>query len=158
MLWDDKVQDGDRSLHDNFYRNMHNQALKECMECSAENSKLHFIFPGDSGNVQKYVSTNRSPLQCKTLSAHFSNNMMVYCLLNLSSFMELTFISSGLICLKSYSFKHWIPFWQIFVSFQLEATLGIKCCTPCQTQAIAFNFNLNPVWEFHNYNCVLFWN
>ena len=35
-----------------------------------------------SGNLQKYVSTNRSPLQYKTLPAHSSNNMMVYCLLN----------------------------------------------------------------------------
>ena len=34
------------------------------------------------GNLQKYVSTNRSLLECKTLLAHFSNNMMVYCLLN----------------------------------------------------------------------------
>ena len=34
------------------------------------------------GNLQKYVSTNRSIFQCKTLPAHFSNNMMVYCLLN----------------------------------------------------------------------------
>ena len=34
------------------------------------------------GNLQKYVSTNRSLLQCKTLPAHFSNNMMVYCLLH----------------------------------------------------------------------------
>ena len=29
------------------------------------------------GNLQKYVSTNRSLLQCKTLPTHFSNNMMV---------------------------------------------------------------------------------
>ena len=34
------------------------------------------------GNLQKYVSTSGSLLQCKTLPAHFSNNMMVYCLLN----------------------------------------------------------------------------
>ena len=34
------------------------------------------------GNLQKYVSTNRTLLQCETLPAHFSNNMMVYCLLN----------------------------------------------------------------------------
>ena len=34
------------------------------------------------GNLQMYVSTNRSPLQCKTLPAHFSNNLMVYCSLN----------------------------------------------------------------------------
>ena len=34
------------------------------------------------GNLQKYVSTNHSILWCKTLPAHFSNNMMVYCLLN----------------------------------------------------------------------------
>ena len=34
------------------------------------------------GNLQKYVSTIRSLVQCKTLPAHFSNNMMVYCLLN----------------------------------------------------------------------------
>ena len=34
------------------------------------------------GNLQKYVSTNRNLLQCKTLPAHFSNNMMVHCLLN----------------------------------------------------------------------------
>ena len=33
-------------------------------------------------NLQKYVSTSRSLLQCKTLPAHFSDNMMVYCLLN----------------------------------------------------------------------------
>ena len=31
------------------------------------------------GNLQKYVSTSGGPLQCKTLPAHFSNNMMVYC-------------------------------------------------------------------------------
>ena len=36
------------------------------------------------GNLQKYVSTNRSLLQCKTLPAHFGNNMMVYCLLNVT--------------------------------------------------------------------------
>ena len=36
------------------------------------------------GNLQKYVSTNRGLLQCKTLPAHFSNNMMVYCLLNVT--------------------------------------------------------------------------
>ena len=35
------------------------------------------------GNLQKYASTNRNALQCKTLPAHFGNNMMVYCLLNL---------------------------------------------------------------------------
>ena len=35
------------------------------------------------GNLQKYVSTSRSPLRCKTLPAHFSNNMLVNCLLNL---------------------------------------------------------------------------
>ena len=34
------------------------------------------------GNLQMYVSTNRSPLQYKTLPAHFSNNLMVYCSLN----------------------------------------------------------------------------
>ena len=34
------------------------------------------------GNLQKYVSTNRNLPQCKTLPAHFSNNMMAYCLLN----------------------------------------------------------------------------
>ena len=34
------------------------------------------------GNLQRYVSTNRSLPQCKTLPAHFSNNMMAYCLLN----------------------------------------------------------------------------
>ena len=34
------------------------------------------------GNLQKYDSTNRSLLQCKTLPAHFSNDMMVYCQLN----------------------------------------------------------------------------
>ena len=34
------------------------------------------------GNLQKSVSANRSQLQCKTLPAHFSNNMIVYCLLN----------------------------------------------------------------------------
>ena len=39
----------------------------------------HQVIPG---NLQKFVSTNRSLLQCKTLPAHFSNNMMVYCLLN----------------------------------------------------------------------------
>ena len=33
------------------------------------------------GNLQKNVSTNRSLLQCKTLPAYNSNNMMVYCLL-----------------------------------------------------------------------------
>ena len=35
------------------------------------------------GNLQKYVSTNRSLLQCKTLPAYFSNNIMVYCSLNI---------------------------------------------------------------------------
>ena len=30
------------------------------------------------GNLQKYVSTNRSLLQCKTLPAHFTDNVMVY--------------------------------------------------------------------------------
>ena len=34
------------------------------------------------GNLQTYVCTNRSLLQCKTLPAHFGNNMMIYCLLN----------------------------------------------------------------------------
>ena len=34
------------------------------------------------GNLQKYVSTCHSLFQCKTLPAHFSNNMMVCCLLN----------------------------------------------------------------------------
>ena len=34
------------------------------------------------GNLQKSVSANHSQLQCKTLPAHFSNNIMVYCLLN----------------------------------------------------------------------------
>ena len=29
------------------------------------------------GNLQKYVSTNRSLLQCKTLPAHSSNNMFI---------------------------------------------------------------------------------
>ena len=33
------------------------------------------------GNLQKYISTNRSLRECKTLPAHFSNNMTVYCLL-----------------------------------------------------------------------------
>ena len=33
-------------------------------------------------NLQRYVSTNHSPLQCKTLPAHFDNNMMIYRLLN----------------------------------------------------------------------------
>ena len=41
--------------------------------------KLPQVIPG---NLQKYVSTNRSLLQCKTLPAHFSDNIMVYCLLN----------------------------------------------------------------------------
>ena len=40
---------------------------------------IHQVIPG---NLQKYVSTNHSLLQYKTLPAHFSNNMMVYCLLN----------------------------------------------------------------------------
>ena len=31
-----------------------------------------------SGNLHKYASANRSLLQCKTLPAHFSNNVMVY--------------------------------------------------------------------------------
>ena len=35
---------------------------------------IHQVIPG---NLQKYVSTNCSLLQCKTLPAHFSNNMMV---------------------------------------------------------------------------------
>ena len=43
---------------------------------------VHSIFQVIPGNLQKYVSTNHSPFQCKTLPAHFSNNMMVYCLLN----------------------------------------------------------------------------
>ena len=42
-------------------------------------SNSYQVIPGD---LQKYVSTNRSLLQCKTLLAHFSNNIMVYCLLN----------------------------------------------------------------------------
>ena len=41
--------------------------------------QLYQVIPG---NLQKYVSTNRNLLQCKTLPAHFSNNMMVHCLLN----------------------------------------------------------------------------
>ena len=40
-----------------------------CAECDA-----YQVIPG---NLQTYVSTNRSLLQCKTLPAHFSNNMMV---------------------------------------------------------------------------------
>ena len=32
------------------------------------------------GNLQKYVSTNRSLFQSETLPGNFSNNMMVYCL------------------------------------------------------------------------------
>ena len=44
--------------------------------------RLRKAFQVIPGNLQKYVSTNRSLLQCKTLPAHFSNNMMVYCLLN----------------------------------------------------------------------------
>ena len=47
--------------------------------CFALLASMYQVIPG---NLQKYVSTNRSPLQCKTLPAHFSNNMMVYCLLN----------------------------------------------------------------------------
>ena len=35
------------------------------------------------GNLPKYGSTNRSLLQCKTLPTLFSNNMTVYCLLNI---------------------------------------------------------------------------
>ena len=35
------------------------------------------IFQVIPGNLQKYVSTNRSLLQCKTSPAHFSNMMMV---------------------------------------------------------------------------------
>ena len=42
----------------------------------------HDLFQVIPGNLQKYVSTNRSLLQCKTLPANFSNNMMLYCLLN----------------------------------------------------------------------------
>ena len=38
------------------------------------------------GNLQKYVSTNRSLLQCKTLPAHFSNNMMI--LLFIKSYLK----------------------------------------------------------------------
>ena len=34
-------------------------------------------------NLQKYVSTSCSLLQSKTLLAYFSNNMLVYCLLNI---------------------------------------------------------------------------
>ena len=34
------------------------------------------------GNLRKDVSTNRSLPQCKTLPAHFNDNVMVYCLLN----------------------------------------------------------------------------
>ena len=34
------------------------------------------------GNLQRYVSTNCGLLQCIALPAHFNNNMIVYCLLN----------------------------------------------------------------------------
>ena len=40
------------------------------------------LFQVIPGNLQKYISTNRSLLQCKILQVHFSNNMMVHCLLN----------------------------------------------------------------------------
>ena len=45
----------------------------------ARKIELNQVIPG---NLQRYVSTNRSLPQCKTLPAHFSNNMMAYCLLN----------------------------------------------------------------------------
>ena len=42
------------------------------------------IFQVIPGNLQQYVSTNRSLLQYKTLPAYFSYIMMVYCLLNVT--------------------------------------------------------------------------
>ena len=48
----------------------------------SEKSSKGFNYQVIPENLQKYVSTNRSLLQCKTLPAHFSNNMTVYCLLN----------------------------------------------------------------------------
>ena len=51
-------------------------------KCLSRNSLPNNAYQVIPGNLQKYVSTNRSPLQCKTLLVHFSNNMMLYCLLN----------------------------------------------------------------------------
>ena len=57
-----------------------NQVLEE--KCTG----IEWKFPNIQvipGNLKKYISTSRSLLQCKTLWAHFSNNMMAYCLLTL---------------------------------------------------------------------------
>ena len=40
------------------------------------NNLSHFASQVIPGNLQKYVSTNRSLLQCETLPAHFSNNII----------------------------------------------------------------------------------
>ena len=52
------------------------------LDCELEEVMNHICFQVIPGNLQKYVSTNHIILQCKTLPAHFSDNMMVYCLLN----------------------------------------------------------------------------
>ena len=58
------------------------QILSRLVKISAciSNEGTYQVIPG---NLQKYVSTNHSLLQCKTLPAYFNNNIMVYCLLNI---------------------------------------------------------------------------
>ena len=72
------------SIEDNFYRESllsEDFKLQYCFWNRRYRKKVeqNEVIPG---NLQKYASTSRSLLQCKTLPAHFSNNMMVYCLLN----------------------------------------------------------------------------
>ena len=70
-----KLPNSSLELHENFSDLPWNFLLTNFVFCFVNNQAI-------PGNLQKYVSTNRSLLQCKTLPAHFSNNMMVYCLLN----------------------------------------------------------------------------